>query len=102
MKFKHNDMCWYHDKLDHRGQPYEWPCCGEVSECDSDYVETLKKEIERLQSSLEEITDASAIVLTESLRYQEVLHAIMEAGPASPEDKKHLMAKDALEELTYD
>lgn len=63
---------------------------------------SLVKEIELLQSRLEEITDASAIVLTESLRYQEVLHAIMEAGPASPGDKKHLMAQEALEGIIND
>lgn len=52
MKFKHNDMCWYHDKLDHRGQPYEWPCCGEVSECDEAFVNALKEENARLRAAL--------------------------------------------------
>ena len=65
-------------------------------------IDNLKEENARLQIQLEEMTDASAVVLTESLRYQEVLHAIMEVGPSSPGDKKHLMAKDALEGITND
>ena len=55
VKFKHKDMCWYYGKLDHRGKPYEWPCCGEISECDSDYVEAFKIENERLRDALQAI-----------------------------------------------
>lgn len=53
MKFKHIDTCWYFNKLDHRGKPYEWPCCGEITECDEAFVNSLKAENARLRKALE-------------------------------------------------
>ncbi len=61
VEFKHNDECWYHGKTDHRGKPYDWPCCGEISECDSDYVDALKKENARLREALRVIADGTWI-----------------------------------------
>lgn len=55
MKFKHINTCWYFNKLDHRGQPYEWPCCGESNECDEDYVQGLVRENARMREALERI-----------------------------------------------
>lgn len=53
MKFKHIDTCWYFNKLDHRGKPYEWPCCGESTECDEKFVNALKEENARFRKALE-------------------------------------------------
>ena len=52
MKFKHIDTCWYFNKLDHRGKPYDWPCCGETTECDEAFVKALQDENIRLREAL--------------------------------------------------
>ena len=63
MKFKHVDTCWYFNKIDHRGKPYDWPCCGEITECDDEFVKALQDENVRLREALKSLSnEASGLI----------------------------------------